>query len=150
MSKTKKIILIFSLMTTKAFAGPQMPADWTSLKIAEQGLVRIEGETDENGLYVEYRGLSRDALLRRVFQSMEEAGYALVGTALNGAVAGFAKDQDRLALKIDQFGDSLYLAIFNEKGKEPLLHGIVFGQYTARPAASDDEAKGMLLKELER
>ncbi|WP_260295059.1 hypothetical protein [Sedimenticola hydrogenitrophicus] len=146
----KKLIIASGFLAMAAFAAPQLPANWANLNITDRGMVQVEKETDENGLYVEYKGLSREELLGSVVQALNRAGYVLVGTALDGVVAGFANGKERLALKIDQFGDSLFLAIFNEKGKEPLLHGMVFGQYTAKRAASGDQARELLLKGLEK
>jgi hypothetical protein len=51
-------------------------------------------------------------------------------------------------MKIDQFGVKLFLAVFNEKGKDPLLHGVVFGKYKIGRTVSGDKAKEILLKEL--
>lgn len=131
-----------------ACSDPQLPKKWSDLRITKEGLVQVEKGTDENGFYVEYSGISREDLLRRVSQSLIASGYAHVSTAFDGKVIGFIKGEDKLAVKIDQFGDTLYLAIFNEKGKEPLLHGVVFGKYTTGPPVSGDKAKGILLKEL--
>ena len=113
----------------------EIPDKWKDLKITDKGLVEIEKETDENGLYLKYEGISRDDLLRNVSHSLVASNYKEVGTAFKGSVIGFIKGDDKLAVKIDQFDKTLYLAIFNEKGKGqnlpfdfcPLKFQLVFG-----------------------
>ena len=73
------------------------------------------------------------------------AGWRVVGRFI---VKGFIKGNDKLAMKIDPFGVKLFLAVFNEKGKDPLLHGVVFGKNKIGRTVSGDKAKEILLKEL--
>jgi hypothetical protein len=126
-----------------------MPAKWRELGISEEGLVRVEDETDENGLYLEYRGRSREELTASVWHALTTSGYTRSHSALDGNALGFEKDDDRLVVKIDRVEDRLYLAIFNEKGKDPLLHGVVFGKYTLGPPVAGEKANEALLEELE-
>jgi hypothetical protein len=142
------LVIVLAIIMTSC-SDPKVPTKWAELKITNEGFEKVEKETDQNGYYVIYSGISRDQLLKNVSQSLFAAGYKEVGTAFGGSVLGYAKDQDRLAVKIDQLDGKLYLAIFNENGKEPLLHGTVFGKYVATPVASKDEAKKALQKDLE-
>jgi hypothetical protein len=146
----KQFLLMLGMATLISCSASQVPTKWSHLGIAEKGLVKVEKQTDENGLYAQYRGVSRDDLLRSISQSLVASGYVKVGTAFDGNVIGFTKGKDQLAVKVDQLDDTLYLAIFNEKGKEPLLHGVVFRKYVAGPGVSGEEAKARLLKELEK
>ena len=147
----KRFLLVLGIvLILVSCSAVQLPARWSHLGITEKGLVRVEKETDANGLYLEYRGVSREELLDSVSESLVASGYVKVGTAFDATVLGFAKGSDKLAVKVDQFGPSLYLAIFNEKGKEPLLHGVVFGKYVEEPGASGKDAKAQLLEDLKK
>jgi hypothetical protein len=145
---TKTASIMLGAMLVAACSSSKLPAKWEELGVSKEGLVKVESETDQNGLYLEYRGRSRESILDSATQSLTGAGYKKIGVAFDGEVLGFEKEKDQLAVKVDQFGDSFYLAIFNEHGKEPLLHGVVFGKYTLGPKVSGDEAKQQLLKEL--
>jgi hypothetical protein len=127
-----------------------MPSRWEKLGIKTEGLKTIEDDTDENGLYLEYQGRSIESLYDDVTQALTAAGYRKSHVAFEGKVLGFEKQNEQLAVKVDQFGDYLYLAVFNERGKDPVLHGVVFGKYTLGPPTTGDAAKEQLLKELEQ
>jgi hypothetical protein len=131
-------------MTTGSY---DVHTNWRDIALPAAGFVRVEKESDEHGLYVEYRDVSREALLVRVSSALIAAGYTKFGEALDGNVLGFEKGASQVAVKIDG-GETLYLAIFNENGVDPLLHGVVFGRYKLGPAIEGEEARNMLLKEL--
>ena len=91
------------------------------------------GAADAHGYYADYAGADADNLWAKVTTALKAAGYADACTAFGGNVRGFAKGDDKLATKIDSLGGPLSLSIFDEQGKEPLLHGVCFGKYTAGP-----------------
>jgi hypothetical protein len=126
----------------------KIPEKWDVLKITNKGLIEIEKETDENGLYLKFEGISRNDLLKNVKESLNAANYEEIGDAFEGRVIGFTNGEENLAVKIDQFDKTLYLAIFNENGKEPLLHRVVFGKYNVNRIASGEKAREMLNDEL--
>lgn len=124
-----------------------VPARWRALPYPKGKLSSVEETTDQHGLYLVYHRGDREQLLKEVETALMGAGYKNVGEALDGAVLGFAKGEDRLAVKVDQFGEKLYLAIFDEAGKEPLLHGVVFGKYRLGEAQTGADAKQQLIEE---
>ena len=137
----QRLLAAIALLCVTACSSHSLPARWREFEvIAPHNLVRIEPGTDEHGLYAEYKDIPRDVLFERVTDSLTDQGYAKVGKAFDGLVVGYAKGSNQLAVKIEQFEGRLYLAIFDEKGKEPLLHGVVFGKYQASPVRSESEA----------
>ena len=89
--------------------------------------------TNEHGYYADHSGADAAALWAKVSTALRAAGYAPVCNVLDGRVRGFAKGDDKLTAKIDTFGDVLSLSIFDEQGKDPLLHGVCFGKYKLGP-----------------
>jgi hypothetical protein len=99
---------------------------------------------DSQGVVVE----SPTATTKLLWSDFERAvGYQKYGEAFDGNVIGYARGTSQLAVKIDDL-DAQYLAIFNENGKEPLLHGVVFGRYALGEPVTGDQAKEALLNEL--
>lgn len=145
--RTSWVVLV---MLVAACSSDHLPAKWDELGITQEQMTQVEPETDENGLYIEYRGRSREELLASVQRSLLAADYTQSRTAFDGDVLGFERRAERLVVKVDQFGDSLHLAIFNERGQDPLLHAVIFGKYTLGPAATGEAAKKQLLEELEK
>ena len=143
-------MIAVALAALVACSAPPAPTQWRGIPVVKDNLVRVEDTTNPHGLYVEYKGISREALLQRTTASLLGAGYAKVSIAFDGNVLGFSKGTDQLAVKVDQFGETLYLAIFDEGGKEPLLHGVVFGKYKVGEVKSGPEATEMLRDELEK
>ena len=124
-----------------------VPKNWRDIVLPAAGFVRVEKESDENGLYVEYRDVSCEVLLAGVSSALVAAGYTRCGEALEGNVLGFEKGASQVAVRIDG-GETLYLAIFNENGVDPLLHGVVFGRYELGQTIEGEDARSMLFKEL--
>jgi hypothetical protein len=145
----KNIFLILLSIFLASCSKSEPPKAWIDLGIPLDGLVRVEEGTNENGFYGEYTGTSREDLIDLVSKRLKATGYTEVGKAFNDGVTGFVKDESRLAMKVDGGGNQLFLAVFNEKSKDSLMHGVVFGNYKVTEAISGDEAKQMLLKELE-
>ncbi len=142
-------IVAIVILVTAACSSQAIPPEWEELGIAGDGLVRVEKESDENGLYLEFRDRSRESLYESARKALERSGYTQSRVAFDGDVLGFERNDDQLVVKVDEFGGSSHLAIFNERGKDPLLHGVVFGKYTLGPKVSGEEAKKQLLQELE-
>jgi hypothetical protein len=108
-----------------------IPAAWSGLGIPTARLVRVLPESNEHGFYADYSG-SRELLLARIVDGLATAGYSRSCTALDGDVIGFSNGRRQLALKIDLLPEP-YLSLFDEQGKEPLLHGLCFGRYREGP-----------------
>lgn len=145
----KGAFVLVTMLAVSGCSGGGLPARWSGLPVPEAGLVAVEDGTDQNGLYLEYRGWTVEQLFESVSHSLEAAGYVRTRSVLEGRVLGFEKNQERLAVKVDQFGSSLYVSIFNEAGKDPLLHGVVFGKYTLGETVTGDRAKEMFIREIE-
>jgi len=145
-----KTLLYLIAMLTFVGCSRDVPARWGSLPYPKEHLSIVESATNEHGIYIEYQGLTRTQLLQQVEAGLKGVGYVKVGEAFDGTVFGYSKGEDRLAVKVDQFGGKLFLAVFDEQGKEPLLHGVVFGKYQVGEAASGERAKEQLRKELEK
>ncbi|MBB6563442.1 hypothetical protein HNP48_006162 [Acidovorax soli] len=141
-------IATLGLAAALAACSPAAPTEWRGIPVVKDKLVKVETTTNDHGLYVEYSGVSRAEMLQRVATSMASAGYAKVGEAFEGNVHGYVKGAERLAVKVDQFGDQVFLAVFDAQGKEPLVHGVVFGQYQLGEKKTGQEAKDQLLKDL--
>ena len=116
-----------------AAAATDVPKRWADLRLPTDGLKEVLARTDAHGYYADYAGADADNLWAKVATALKAAGYADACTAFEGNVRGFAKGDDKLAAKIDSLGGPLSLSIFDEQGKEPLLHGVCFGKYTAGP-----------------
>jgi len=138
-----RLIAAITVTVMTACSSPPVPVKWRGISVVKTNLVRVEEATNSHGLYLEYKGLSRDVLLQRATASLLGAGYKKAGIAFDGTVLGFSKGTEQLAVKVDQFGETLYLAIFDEGGKEPLLHGVVFGKYTVSGVKPRPEAAKM-------
>jgi hypothetical protein len=138
---------LLGVLLLSACGSKDIPENWRYITLPTAGFVRVGDATDENGLYLEYQGVSREELFRQVSAALIAAGYSIHGEAFHGTVVGFERGESRLAMKIDQL-DELYVAIFNEHGKEPLLHGVVFGRYILGPEVTGEKARQMLLEDL--
>lgn len=142
------IIATLGLAAALAACSPAVPTEWRGIPVVKDQLVKVEGTTNDHGLYAVYSGVSRADMFQRVAAALAGAGYTKVGEAFEGNVHGYAKGAERLAVKVDQFGDQVFLAVFDAKGKEPLVHGVVFGQYQLGEKKTGQEAKDQLLKDL--
>jgi hypothetical protein len=131
-----------------AACSPAAPSEWRGIPLVKDKLVKVEDTTNDHGLYAVYSGISRAEVFQRVATVMAGAGYTKVGEAFEGSVHGYTKGTEQLAVKVDQFGDQLFLAIFDAKGKEPLMHGVMFGKYQLGEKTTGQEAKDQLLKDL--
>ena len=142
--------LLLALLLSPLLAGcSSAPSErWTNFAYPKEHLTRIEESTDEHGLYLEYSGITREELYRQVETALIGAGYARVGEVFDGAVLGFAKGEDELAVKVDQVGEKLFLAVFDAQGIDPLLHGVVFGRYQVGETITGTEAAERLKKDL--
>lgn len=114
-------------------AGLELPKRWRSLRLPTEGVVRVDPQSDAHGVYVDYRGKDRQLLLEDVSRRLVAAGYVQSCTAEDGYVVGFSKGPDQVAVKVDQVG-VLALSIFDERGLDPILHGLCFGKYRAGPS----------------
>lgn len=128
---------------------PAIPAAWAPLNLPSSGLEVVSADTDEHGFYADYRGSDRQALLDEVSRRLVAAGYTQSCTAEDGYVLGFSKGERQLAAKVDAVG-VLMLSVFDESGKEPLLHGLCFGRYHAGPSHTlDANEKGAFAKQFD-
>jgi hypothetical protein len=114
-----------------ALAGctPKLPSPWAGLGLPTQGLKKVQDGTDQHGLYAEYAGTAAGPLLDTATAALRHAGYTDACTAFDGNVRGFSLNGSRLVAKVDMFGDTALLSVFDEDGHEPLLHGVCFGKY---------------------
>jgi hypothetical protein len=112
----------------------RVPARWAELRLPTEGLQQVRPRTDDHGYYADYAGDDEAALWGKVSATLSAAGYAPACNMFDGHVRGFARGEDRLAAKIDTLGGVLAFAIFDEQGKESLLHGACFGKYQVGPA----------------
>jgi hypothetical protein len=121
--------------TAGTTSATSVPKRWVDLRLPTDGLKEVLARTDAHGYYAdyEYAGADPSGLWEKVATALKAAGYAPACTAFEGNVRGFAKSGDNLAAKIDAFPGVLSLSIFDEQGKEPLLHGVCFGKYQAGP-----------------
>jgi hypothetical protein len=127
----------------------EMPTRWASLSLPTEGVVKVDAASDEHGLYVDYRGKDRQMLLEDVSRRLIAAGYVRSCSAEDGYVVGFTKGPDQLAVKVDQVG-VLALSIFDERGLDPILHGLCFGKYRAGPSHTlDAKEKEELFRRLD-
>ena len=133
----------------KVPAPSDVPKAWSDLGVPRSGLVRVLPESNEHGFYADYAGEDRDALLAEASRGLVKAGYSQSCTAVNGNVLGFFDGRRQLALKVDALPE-LSLSLFDEDGKDPLLHGLCFGRYHSGPTQtlSQDE-KEALARDLE-
>ncbi|SHH00633.1 hypothetical protein [Massilia sp. CF038] len=145
-----KTLLYLATILSLVACSNNVPARWASLPYPKEHLSAVEDTTDEHGIYLEYKGLDREQLLQQIEAGLTASGYVKVGEAFEGAVVGYAKGEDKLAVKVDQSGEQLFLAVFDAEGKEPLLHGVVFGKYQLGETTSGEKAKEQLLNELEK
>ena len=122
-------------VTTGVAAATDVRKRWVELRLPTDGLKEVLARTDAHGYYADYNyfGADPSSLWEKVAAALKAAGYAPACTAFGGNVRGFAKGDDKLAAKIDAFPGVLALSIFDEHGKEPLLHGVCFGKYQAGP-----------------
>jgi hypothetical protein len=120
---------------TATATAADVPKRWADLRLPTDRLKKVLARTDAHGYYAdyEYAGADQGGLWEKVATALKAAGYAPACTAFGGNVRGFAKGDDKLAAKIDAFPGVLSLSIFDEQGKEPLLHGVCFGKYQLGP-----------------
>lgn len=111
----------------------KVPDAWKELGLPDKGLKKVYDDTDDNGFYADYAGINAAILRKTVASALKVAGYSQACEAFNGAVVGYAKGEQRLAVKIDLLGDVIGLSVFNERGKERLIHGACFGKYKLGP-----------------
>lgn len=145
-----KTLLYLLAMLTLVACSSDVPSRWSFLQYPKEHLSAVGSSTNEHGIYIEYEGGSRVQLLQQVEAGLKAAGYVKVAEAFEGTVLGYSKGEDKLAIKVDQFGETLFLAVFDAQGMEPLLHGVVFGKYQLGEPTSGVKAKAQLLKELEK
>jgi hypothetical protein len=110
-----------------------VPKRWAELRLPSDGLKEVLARTDAHGYYADYAGTDPGDLWEKVAAALKAAGYAASCNVLAGNVRGFAKGDDRLAVKIDAFAGVLALSIFDGQAKEQLLHGACFGKYQVGP-----------------
>jgi hypothetical protein len=121
-----------------------VPEPWSQLGVPSERLVSVSPDSNEHGFYGDYSGRDRSALLADVSRGLERAGYKRKCAAADGLVWGFSNGARQLALKIDQLPE-LSLSLFDEQGKEPVLHGLCFGRYRAGPRHRLTQAEKELL-----
>ena len=125
----KSLYLLLAAISLSACASIDMPAKWKGLGISTEGLVSIERDSDNNGLYAEYQGVDQTALFNRVSNTLLTDGYKKSGDAFDGTIVGYVKNGDRLAMKVEQIGSNVRLSIFDGNSRNRILHGIIFGKY---------------------
>jgi hypothetical protein len=121
-------VLLFLFAIAVAGCKRKVPAPWSQLDLPTAGLKEIDPDTDEHGYYAEYARTDRDGLLAEMSERLRSAGYKPACTALEGTVLGFSRGEHNIALKVDAVPE-LWLSIFDEHGKNNLLHGVCFGRY---------------------
>jgi hypothetical protein len=111
----------------------KVPKRWSDLGLPTDGLQKVLKETDEHGYYADHVGHDVAAFWEKVSTAIQRAGYTPACSEFDGLIKGFSKGNDRIVVKIDTLSGStdglLALAIFDEQGKDPLLHGVCFGKY---------------------
>ena len=142
-----RLIALFGIAALASCASNSEPPIWQGISFPSAGFESVEGTSNEHGIYLVYHDLEYQDLFTELEQSLGQAGYSKVGEAFDGAVVGFVKERSEIAMKVDQFGSTFYVALFDEKGKEPILHKLVFGRAELGPKLTDEEAKAQILKD---
>jgi hypothetical protein len=114
--------VFISACTTK------VPQPWARLGVPREGLDRIE-QADGDRFRADYRGCPAEDLIARVDSAMLRAGYAQACNTFEGRVRGYAKDADKLLVKVDSIGPVVALSVGNKAGSDPLLYGGCFEGY---------------------
>jgi hypothetical protein len=107
------------------------PFPWSELKLPLENLIRVTKGSDQHSLYAEYADFPVENLEAEVRRRLTAVGYVPACELFDGSVQGFMRGDHQILVRIDSFGPNKlsYLAIFDEKGKENLLHGSCFGRY---------------------
>jgi hypothetical protein len=114
--------VFFSACTAK------IPQPWAKLGVPGEGLDRIQ-QADGDRLRADYRGCTAEQLLARIDSVMLRAGYAQACNIFEGRVRGYAKDADKLLVKVDSIGPVAALSVGNKAGSDRLLYGVCFEGY---------------------
>jgi hypothetical protein len=120
-----------------AEANAAVPKRWADLHLPADGLQKVTADTNAHGYYAEYAGTEDAVLWQKLSAAMQAAGYAPACNVLDGRVRGFSKGSEKLVAKIDTIGGTL-LSLFDEKGSDPMLHGVCFGKYHLGPPQKVD------------
>jgi hypothetical protein len=113
-----------------------IPRPWSDLGLPTSGLKSVSDKSNEHGFYADYSGVEAARLMELVSDRLRAAGYTPACSAFHDTVKGFANGASRLAVKVDSFPGVAALSIFDKQGKEPLLHGVCFGEYSAEKVYS--------------
>ena len=108
-----------------------IPKPWSDLGLPTSGLKSVSDKTNEHGFYADYSDVQAPRLMELVSDRLRAAGYRPACSVFHDSVKGFAKGASRLAVKVDAFPGVAAVSIFDKQGKEPLLHGVCFGEYRA-------------------
>jgi hypothetical protein len=112
----------------------KMPERWDFLAIPKSGLKKVHEQSDNNGLFVDYkRDISHVELLNGIDSALINSGYKLTCNELDGFVRGYASKEENLIVKIDLL-DCIALSIFNEKAGDALIYGVCFKGYKLMPS----------------
>jgi hypothetical protein len=126
-------LLFFVALGLMPGCSTKVPKRWADLGLPTDGLQKVLKETDEHGYYADHVGHDVAGFWEKVSTALQRAGYTPACSEFDGLVKGFAKGNDRLVVKVDTLDGSteglLALAIFDEQGKDPLLHGVCYGKY---------------------
>lgn len=123
---------------------------WTEIGFTPDNRVKVASRTDKNGFYADYEKISESELKAHIESVFKASGFQYVGDAFDGAAWGYGKGEEKYAVKIEQTGNVLHLSVFNEMGGDPLIHGVVFSKYAIGETITGDEAKEMLINEIEQ
>jgi hypothetical protein len=124
-----RLVLLAALSLSACSRKAEVPRRWSELGLPTEGLKSVSDQTNEHGFYADYSDDQGSHLMELVSDRLRAAGYTPACSAFGDTVKGFAKGTSRLAMKVDTLG-GVTLSIFDKQGKEPLLHGVCFGEYT--------------------
>jgi hypothetical protein len=134
MSKSAKAILVLVIFMIGCETKKVMPERWKKLGMPQSGVMRIEKQSDENGLFIDYeRKGDHELLFSKIDSVLVGAGYTATCKELDGLVRGYTCTNENLVVKLD-LGDYFSLSIYNDKTSyngtpEDLFYKICFKGY---------------------
>ena len=142
-------LLCILFLSAVSCADQEIPQKWLDLGLPTDGLAKVSEDTDEHGYYADYEGMTEQELKSLVENAFDAAGYQYAGDAFDGLAWGYKNDKEQYAVKIEYTGSTLHLSIFNEKGSDPLIHGVIFSKYSVGEKVTGEAANEMLLNDQE-
>lgn len=145
----RAIVLCILFFSAISCSQQETPDKWIDLGLPTDNLIKVSKDTDEHGYYADYTGVTEQELKSRVEKAFKVAGLQYAGDAFEGLAWGYQSNEEKYAVKIEYTGSTLHLSVFDEKGIDPLIHGVVFSKYSEGEKVTGEAAKEMLLKDLE-